>query len=78
MKILLLKEIKTNLHGTVTLAERLFTYLNKNGYECYLSKYCESPIIDSYGFRDNILPLNQWGVKENEAFYKNLKFDIIY
>jgi hypothetical protein len=78
MKILLLKEIKTNIHGTVTLADRLFKYFNNNGHDCYLSKYCESPIIDSYGLKDKILPLNQWKLKEHEVFYKKVNFDIIY
>ena len=78
MTILILKEISTQLYGTVTLAGRLFNYFNENGINCYLSKYQESSIINSYAFQNKILPVNQWKLKVNKDLYKNLQIDIIY
>ena len=78
MRILILKNISTELFGTITLAGRLFHYFNKNGIDCYLSKFQESKIIDSYDYQNKVLPINYWNLKSNKNVYKNLNIDIIY
>ena len=70
MRILILKNISTELFGTITLAGRLFHYFNKNGIDCYLSKFQESKIIDSYDYQNKVLPINYWNLKSNKNIYK--------
>lgn len=78
MKILIVKKIKTDIHGTVTLAGRLLKYFNENGHECYLTKYLESSLLDSFGFKDKLLPVNEFNIREYATIYEALSFDAIY
>ena len=78
MRILIVKKIKENLHGTVTLAERLFNYFNENGHPCFLTKYCESKLTDTFKDQQKLLPVSEWNIGKYSQEYKGIGFDVIY
>lgn len=78
MNILIVKKIKENIHGTVTLAGRLFHYLNTNGHICYLTQYGPSSIIAGFSNQDKIIPASEWNIRRHAAAYSNLQVDVIF
>ena len=78
MKILIVKKIKSDLHSTVTLAGRLFNHFNNNGHDCYLTKFNEEKLIDTFGFRQKLIPVSEWNVSKFASHYRSLEFDVIY
>ncbi len=78
MKILLVKKIGTDIHGTVTLALRLFNYFNENGHECYLTQYNNSPLLQELKWKSYLLKVNEWWVPFHAKRYQAVEFDVIY
>ena len=78
MNILLVKKIGSDIHGTVTLALRLYNYFNNNGHNCYLTKYKNSALLINLQAPQKLIEVNEWNVRKLAKEYHSLNFDIIY
>lgn len=78
MNILLVKKIGTDIHGTVTLAFRLYQYFNNNGHNCYLTKYKDSVLLQNLQEPKKFIDINEWNVSQYAKQYRALQFDAIY
>jgi glycosyltransferase involved in cell wall biosynthesis len=78
MDILIVKKIKDNIHGTVTLAGRLLQYYNAQGHRCYLTQYHPSSIIEGFNMPDQIVPVNEWNIHRHASHYRRLHIDVIF
>lgn len=78
MNILLVKKIGADIHGTVTLALRLYKYFNSRGHNCYLSKYQNAEILSTLAKPHKLIEVNEWNVGALAKPYQSLHFDVIY
>ena len=78
MNILIVKKIGSDIHGTVTLALRLYNYFNNNGHNCYLTKYKKSSLLLNLPEPKKLIEVNEWNVRTHAKKYQSLSFDVIY
>lgn len=78
MNILIVKKIGSDIHGTVTLALRLYNYFNNNGHNCYLTKYKNSSFLLNLPEPKKLIEVNEWNVRTLAKKYQSLSFDVIY